>query len=360
MPFAFDSPHALNYAFMNKTHTAEPKDTRTIAMLQRQKKQIQRILVIRTGNLGAVVDTFPAVVYLRKTFPHAHITYMTTEPYADLLDPCPHVNEIMVYKENGVLAGARFGRGLKARGFDLVLNFENTRKFDVISRLAGAKFRSPLIDPERPLSGLEFVSEILRETGLDPQRRYREFWFSPDDNIYAAHFRMDHEIYEHHRIIGLHPGGTWITKCWPSQNFVRLVERLATLPNMRFLLFGAPSEVERAEEVSAAASQPVINMAGLTTIRQAARLIRECALFIGNDSGLLHATAMMDIPAIGIFGPTNPMHHGPAGESLTAVYRGVECAPCASPECTLDDEQLFCLTSVPVDEIFNNARKMLR
>jgi ADP-heptose:LPS heptosyltransferase len=100
-------------------------------------------------------------------------------------------------------------------------------------------------------------------------------------------------------------------------------------------------------------------MAGLTTMRQAARLIKECALFIGNDSGLLHAAAMMRVPAIGIFGPTNPMHHGPAGESLTAVYRGVECAPCASPECALDDEQLFCLTSVPVEEIFNNAKRIL-
>ena len=60
---------------------------------------IEKILIIKVSALGDVVRTFPSIVFLREKFPAAHIAYMTAEEYAELLDPCPHVQEIIPYKK---------------------------------------------------------------------------------------------------------------------------------------------------------------------------------------------------------------------------------------------------------------------
>ena len=107
-------------------------------------------------------------------------------------------------------------------------------------------------------------------------------------------------------------------------------------------------------------SANTVVVAGDTTIRQAARLIRECAVFVSNDSGLMHVAAIQDVPTIGLFGPTNPAYHGPCREGNIALYRGVECAPCYSAECTLDIDPLYCINSISVEEVFRTVRRIMR
>jgi ADP-heptose:LPS heptosyltransferase len=326
---------------------------------------IKKILIIKTSALGDIVRTFPAIVFVRKKFPNAHIAFMVAEPFVELLEPCPHIDEIIPYKKRrnleDVTGFLRFAMSLRRRGFDMALNLQNTRRFDWLARVTGAPFRSEMIELDRPMDGVEGVFEILRTAGLDPQRRIYEFWFSPDDHLFAQHFLMDAEVLGHHTLIGINPAGGWDTKQWPLDNYARLVDKLAAaLPEARFIVFGSPEEAPRALEIASLCRPPVIIAAGKTTIRQAARLIRECSAFVSNDSGLMHVAAIQDIPTVAIFGPTNPAYHGPCREGNIALYKGVDCSPCYKPECTLDMEHNFCINSITVDEAFKAVRQVMR
>lgn len=327
-------------------------------------KKYKNILIIKTSALGDIVRTFPAVIYLRKTFPEAHISYLVAEQFAELIEPCPHINEIIRYKKRKNMEDLggfiRFGLSLRERGFDLALNLQNTGRFDLLARLSGAKKRSPIVRLERPMDGIEGVFEILRAAGLSPTRKYRDFWFSPDDNLFAQHFLMDNELLGHHRVIGLNPGAGWPTKQWPVEHWAALADRLASVENTRFVVFGSGAELDRALEISSRSSQHIAIATGKTTIRQAARIIKECSAFISNDSGLMHIADMLDVPTIGLFGPTNPAYHGPTREGNVSVYKGVECAPCYKSECPLDLEKEFCIRSISVDEVLKSVKKIMR
>ena len=41
--------------------------------------------------------------------------------------------------------------------------------------------------------------------------------------------------------------------------------------------------------------------------------------FVGNDSGITHLAAALGIPAIALFGPTDPAVWGPRGENVLVI-----------------------------------------
>ena len=45
----------------------------------------------------------------------------------------------------------------------------------------------------------------------------------------------------------------------------------------------------------------------------AAAVLRRCALFVGNDTGLMHIAAAAGAPTLGLFGPSHASHYGPWG-----------------------------------------------
>jgi ADP-heptose:LPS heptosyltransferase len=68
-----------------------------------------------------------------------------------------------------------------------------------------------------------------------------------------------------------------------------------------------------------AALPGAIDLVGALTLPEAAACFRRCALFIGNDSGLMHMAAAAGAPTIGLFGPTDAATYSPAGRCAVAV-----------------------------------------
>jgi ADP-heptose:LPS heptosyltransferase len=65
--------------------------------------------------------------------------------------------------------------------------------------------------------------------------------------------------------------------------------------------------------------------------------IKNCDLFIGNDSGPLYISNILHKPVFAIFGPTNPMFHTPViNEKYSFISNTMPCSP--------DDTQKMCFT----------------
>ncbi len=62
-----------------------------------------------------------------------------------------------------------------------------------------------------------------------------------------------------------------------------------------------------------------IDLVGKLTLPEAAACLARCALFVGNDSGLMHLAAAAGAPTLGLFGPTPAQEYAPAGPRATAV-----------------------------------------
>jgi ADP-heptose:LPS heptosyltransferase len=47
--------------------------------------------------------------------------------------------------------------------------------------------------------------------------------------------------------------------------------------------------------------------------------LQGCALFIGNDWGMMHLAAAAGVPTLGLFGPTPPAEYAPQGRCAAYV-----------------------------------------
>ena len=120
-------------------------------------------------------------------------------------------------------------------------------------------------------------------------------------------------------ILALCPTSGWSLKNWPLDSFVGLALRL---PFQRVAILCAAHEREQVMPMFAALQdkKEVIDLSQTDPLEAAACLAR-CSVCVANDSGLMHISAAVGTPTVGIFGPTNEVIYAPHG-AHTAIVRG--------------------------------------
>ncbi len=130
----------------------------------------------------------------------------------------------------------------------------------------------------------------------------------------------------HPGLVGFHAGSMRYkgneTKRWPLENFAAVAKEQYKRGRHVRAFFG-PSELEDARCLKDMVPEIEIIERPLD---EAARLLDECSAFLGNDSGLTHLAAGLDVPVITIFGMTDPTRVAPVGPSV--VVRPSDCPPC--------------------------------
>ena len=66
----------------------------------------------------------------------------------------------------------------------------------------------------------------------------------------------------------------------------------------------------------------MIDLTGQLDLVEAAACLKRAALFVGNDSGLMHMAAAAGTPTLGLFGPTDERLYAPWGEKARIVRAG--------------------------------------
>jgi heptosyltransferase-2 len=77
------------------------------------------------------------------------------------------------------------------------------------------------------------------------------------------------------------------------------------------------------------------------------------ALFVSNDSGLMHVAAALRIPQVAIIGPTDPAVTGPSNPNSRLVQAPVPCSPCKHRKRCPTDHQ--CMTAITLAQVYRAA-----
>ena len=108
----------------------------------------------------------------------------------------------------------------------------------------------------------------------------------------------------------LNPGAGWGAKCWPAERYGQVARALAATGVRSVLNFG-PGEEGLAQLAEAASEGAAVAMQ--SSVTELVALTRRALLFVGGDTGPMHLAAALNVPVVGIFGPTDPARNGPYG-----------------------------------------------
>src|SRR5690606_15627855 len=94
--------------------------------------------------------------------------------------------------------------------------------------------------------------------------------------------------------------------------------------------------------------EKVIDLAGVTSLRELVCIIKDCHVLLTNDSGPMHIAAAVNTPVIALFGSTDEELTGPYGQKKGVINKHVSCSPCFKRVCPID---FPCMKEISVDEV---------
>jgi ADP-heptose:LPS heptosyltransferase len=107
-------------------------------------------------------------------------------------------------------------------------------------------------------------------------------------------------------LVLIHPGATHADRAWPVERWPELISGLqARRSGTRIRVITQPDWEDVADEVVRGCSGDVSRLPVLD-LRSLIALLTRSSLYVGNDGGILHCAVALRVPAVGIFGPTDP------------------------------------------------------
>jgi heptosyltransferase-2 len=339
---------------------------------------ITKILIRSTNWVGDTVMMIPALVAIRKSFPHAQITVLANPWVLPLLVNHPAVDTTMIFNKGtglfrsmGTLARIIFN--LRNEGFDLAVLFQNAFEAAFLTSMGGVRYTigyntdgrgflltHKVIRDERivKVHQVDYYLGLIEAMGWQVEGREPSLFLDEKDIESTSLLLSSYGITDHHFIVGLNPGATYgSAKRWPEERFATIGDWAAERWNATVILFGSSSEREIGLRVSRSMRHSPINLCGLSTLGQAMALIKRCGFFVTNDSGLMHIAAAFHVPLVALFGPTNHITTRPTSGNAAIVRHAFDCSPCLKETCPLDHR---CMLSIEPDEVWDAMESLKR
>jgi len=235
-----------------------------------------------------------------------------------------------------------------ARKIRLLLNIINARKTAGRDTDGRGSFLDTRIPETFPGKKYEMEYDIDTVNALGAEVKDKNIDFNIDEeSINKVDKVLEKEgVSEDDTLIGIHLGGM-PSRRWPIDNFSKVIDDINKRISCKFVITGGVDEI----------NAKIIDLVGKLTIRELGALIKECNLFITNDTGPMHVAAILRIPLVAIFGPGDITRFDPRNISDKAIvlYKKVDCAPCEKVEC----EDLKCLKIILPEEVKEAIGKLL-
>ena len=304
-----------------------------------------RVLIVKTSSLGDVLHTLPAVTEAAAARPELMFDWVVEPAFAEVPAWHPAVGRIIEAPlralrrrpDRGALAG--LAEALRARPYDRVIDAQGLIKSAVLTRLArgrrgGFDFASVR---ERP-AALCYADRIAVPRTLHAVERLRRLFAALLDYPLAAE-RPDHgldarvaslrRVRVTEEVLLLH-GTSWPDKHWPEAHWVDLATRLAAEGHAVRVPFGSEIERGRAERIAEAGRGELVPHGSLAALLERLAQARGA---VGVDAGPLHVAAAAGVPAVALYGPTDPARTGPWSPRIQVLRGGLSCEPCLARRC---------------------------
>ncbi len=273
-----------------------------------------RILFITSNRIGDAVLSTGLLDHLLRTYPQARFTVACGAVSEGVFTRMPRLERLISFdKRPRGMHWPPLWRATVGTWWDLVVDI----RASAISWVLPTKRRAVM--RKRPGHKIAQLAAIL---GVSPPP-VPVAWTGPDDRARAAAL-----LPEGAPIIAIGPTANWTGKLWPAERFVDLALLLATedVKGARIAVFAGPGAQEAELAAPVLAALPgAIDLTGQLSLPEAAACLARCAVFIGNDSGLMHLAAAAGCPTLGLFGASNASvdEYAPAGRRTgVAVTEG--------------------------------------
>ncbi len=353
------------------------------------KDAIKKILILRYRFVGDTVLTIPFIKNVRENFPASKIDILVSPNSGELIEGNPRINNIFYYdnskahkyeRTSGTTRrrdGKTFttyhsfigcARGLRSENYDLVFVLKRSFSSAILAFSTGAKYRvgfntelrsflfTHSVKYDENIHELENFLNCLKSLEITPKHYVPEMY--PDENEITKANGFLVRLNRFKPKVLIHASSAHPYKTWPKRYFAKLMDKLYEKHEAQFVFTGAKIDKDIYEEIlnwcENKKKLTVLNLCGLTTIRECYALYKGLDLAICVDSGNAHIAAAANIPTYVLFGPTRPERWLPVGGKVFPI-RLNQLLPCQPCDVKVHCEHLSCMKLLTPEFVFNNT-----
>jgi heptosyltransferase-3 len=237
------------------------------------QKNTLHLLIIRPGALGDTLVISPILQHLRTLSSQTHITLIGNATVLPLMQAFQLADKVENYEDPFwsrlfMPLTSRHQPQLYARlqHIDRAICWLTDPDNLVKQNLQATGIPITAVVPGRPTVPMPIVSYLAQSIG-EPTEAIS--WRVPA----AYAWQREQASETSPRAIAIHPGSGGQKKCWPISHFATIITEL----------------------------------------------LRHCQSYLGNDSGITHLAALLGIPTLVLFGPSDPLIWKPIGPAVTVL-----------------------------------------
>lgn len=294
---------------------------------------MKKILVIRFSSIGDIVLTTPVVRCLKQQL-DVELHYLTKRQYLPLLEANPHIDRIFTIEKSV----SEVLPALRGEGYDCVVDLhKNLRTMQVrfglffkpkwlaFHKLNLEKWLLTALKINR-LPRLHIVERYLAAAaplGVENDGQGLDFFLAAGRPPSAV---------RHPPFIAFAIGAQYQTKRLPTEKIIEIcrgVER-------PIVLLGGAGEAAEGDLIASKSGSHVTNFCGKLSLQESAELLRQAALVITHDTGMMHVAAAFQRKILSIWGNTVPEfgmspYYGPTNsdKNLSFEVPDLPCRPCS-------------------------------
>lgn len=332
-----------------------------------------KILIVQPSRLGDIIFSLPVLAALKRKYPHAKISWIVDERCAEILKDNPLLDNIFIWdrKQKSYSYYKNLKKRLREQRFDLSIDLHGLAKSAMLVRLAKARFKlaSSSTNGMRELSWI-FSKEIKTNDPnahcierhmevakfLDCDGKIEYPIMVPDSDYESVRKKLEEEKVDVSKMIGIHPGGGWLSRRWKTDRYAALAGRLKNELGADIVLVGGKeggtSEKGLNEEIIAQAGIKICDLTGRLTLKELCAFFKLCRVFVANEAGPMHIATALNTPAVAILGPTNAKRTGPFRGQTKIIQHQFSCQPCRNRNC----KNVLCMDDIKISEAFDAVK----
>ena len=283
-----------------------------------------KVLVIQPKiGMGDMVIYLPYIHAISKKYQTpVSILVKENSRASQLLAEDKHIDEIILldrYKHNsgshdGFSGFLKLSKEIKLKNFDKVFIFNSSLRYLLISKLAGIKNISqyPLF---RKKDNIVTSAKIFTEYELgsivstQPELKINQESFNKVNQSFSKEFK--------HVCVGVSASGP--TKRWNIKNFIALCKKINERTPSKFYLAAGNNDKKLIDKfLSSEISKNCISFQDLK-IKETMPIIKNCDLYIGNDTGWLHISSALGIKCLALFMDSPVQAYGKYSKNINII-----------------------------------------
>ncbi|MDR2522813.1 MAG: glycosyltransferase family 9 protein [Synergistaceae bacterium] len=267
-----------------------------------------KVLWIRFGAFGDVLQAAAAARLFKKKHPGVHLTFLTRPEYAGILRVQPYIDNLLLWDTRKRIGDFfKTVRETRQMSFDWLFSLHRDGLAALVSLFSRARWRCGYN------RHLQFCYdavhwEYLDALGVDFKNRDEAAILTTREDRKKARSILS-ELPEKKLFAVI--GASKPQKFWPVRHWIEFLASLA-MEGWGIVLNGhGEPEARAAEEIGdtlkgrEVPESSVLNLVGRLPFPLMAAVAQKCRAAVGNDTGPLHLAALTGTPTLGFFGVTD-------------------------------------------------------